>query len=179
MLSILYGLPLRRITSSRVSGAVPSLAGAMSAEAWIALATYPWNWAPILDHERDSQAGFYFGIGPLGQVGLELSVEGRWQTCRSERVLELRRFTHLAAVFEPTAGITLYADGSPVKRCAIDASAAPAEGLESSGVAAGRALHEIEVSQRDRIEGARIQGARHVVPPGEGSCRMTSSCVSP
>ena len=124
----------------RSSGAAPSLAGAFTAEAWVALATYPWNWAPILDHERDSQAGFYFGIGPLGQVGLELSVAGRWQTCRSERVLELRRFTHLAAVFEPKAGITLYADGSPVKRCALDASAAPAEGLESSGVAAGRAL---------------------------------------
>jgi hypothetical protein len=124
----------------RSSGAAPSLAGAFTAEAWVALATYPWNWAPILDHERDSHAGFYFGIGPLGEVGLELSVAGRWQTCRSERVIQLRRFTHVAAVFDPAAGIALYVDGSLARRCELDGRVAPAAGLESAGGSAvGRA----------------------------------------
>lgn len=120
----------------RSSASVPPLPGAITTEAWVALATYPWNWAPILDHERDGWAGFYFGIGPLGEVGLELQAAGAWQTCRTERVIELRRFTHVAAVYEPGAGITLYVDGAPVRRCALERRIEASAGLESAGVAA-------------------------------------------
>lgn len=123
----------------RSSAAVPALGGSFSAEAWVALATYPWNWAPILDHERNGDEGFYFGVGPLGEIGLELSVDGRWQTCRSERALELRRFTHVAAVFEAGAGVTLYADGRAIHRCDQGGRFETAAGLESAGGTTARA----------------------------------------
>jgi hypothetical protein len=114
----------------RSSGAAPSLAGAFTAEAWVALASYPWNWAPILDHERNTNEGFYFGIGPLGEVGLELSLDGRWQTCRTERVLSLRRFTHVAAVFDPAAGVSLYVDGALARQCDARGRFESARGLD-------------------------------------------------
>jgi hypothetical protein len=31
-------------------------------EAWVALNTYPWNWVPVADQEREEQEGFSFGI---------------------------------------------------------------------------------------------------------------------
>ncbi|HUG55110.1 MAG TPA: LamG domain-containing protein [Vicinamibacteria bacterium] len=114
----------------RSSAAAPALDGAFTAEAWVALATYPWNWAPILDHERDRHDGFYFGIGPLGEVGLELSLDGRWETCRTDRVLELRRFTHLAGTFDPLSGIALYVDGKLARRCDARGRFQTAAGLD-------------------------------------------------
>ena len=36
--------------------------GALTVESWIALAAYPWNWAPVVDHSEDELTGFFFGI---------------------------------------------------------------------------------------------------------------------
>jgi hypothetical protein len=105
-------------------------------ESWVALAAYPWNWAPIVDHERDEHAGYYFGIGPLGEVGLELSHGGHWLSCRTESKLKLRKFTHVAAVFDPDAGITVFVDGSVARRCERRALQ-PSADLGSAGGASG------------------------------------------
>ena len=35
----------------------PPVAGGFTVEAWVALDAYPWNWVPIVDWERDFQAG--------------------------------------------------------------------------------------------------------------------------
>jgi hypothetical protein len=114
----------------RLSAAAPHLTGAFAVEAWVALATYPWNWAPIVDHERNGHEGFYFGIGPQGNVGLQLEVDDRWQTCGSERTLPLRTWTHVAAVFSPEAGVTMYVDGAPAGRCDITGAFKSIDGLD-------------------------------------------------
>lgn len=46
-------------------------------EAWVALNTYPWNWAPIVDQEEDRQEGFFFGIDAFGHIGLQASIDGQ------------------------------------------------------------------------------------------------------
>ena len=76
---------------------VPSLGDSFTFEAWIAAATYPWNWCPILAQEQDQEAGFYFGVGPQGQVGISASVNGVWQYCETEKKIELKEWIHLAA----------------------------------------------------------------------------------
>lgn len=114
----------------RLSAASPKVTGAFTVEGWVALATYPWNWAPLLDHERNGHEGFYFGIGPEGHAGLQLSVDGKWQTCRSDRAVPLRRWTHTAAVFHPQSGVMLYLDGVPAGRCAITGAFATVDGLD-------------------------------------------------
>lgn len=114
----------------RLSAAAPRLTGAFTAEAWVALATYPWNWAPILDHERDGHEGFYFGIGPLGNAGLQLAVDGRWQTCQTKAAVPLRKWTHVAAVFDPRSGVALYLDGAPAGQCTATGAFSSPEGLD-------------------------------------------------
>ena len=53
---------------------------AFSVEAWVALNTLPWNWVPIIDHEQFQQVGYSFGIDAFGHVGLQVSVNGVWQS---------------------------------------------------------------------------------------------------
>jgi hypothetical protein len=75
---------------SRAAGAAPKLGPDFSVEAWIALGAYPWNWAPIAAQENtislnsnldaacwpdditvnSPRDGFFFGVGPQGQLGL-------------------------------------------------------------------------------------------------------------
>ena len=124
----------------RTDAAAPKVTGAFTVESWVALATYPWNWVPIVDHERDEHAGYYFGIGPLGEVGLELSKDGHWLSCRSDPKLKLRRFAHVAAVFDPDAGITLFIDGSVAKRCERSELQPSAELGSAGGASAGAVL---------------------------------------
>jgi hypothetical protein len=95
----------------RSSDKVPKLSGSFTFEAWIAAATYPWNWCPILSQKDNEKAGFYFGIGPQGQVGIFASVDGVWQRCETAKKISLSKWTHLAAVFEEGTGFRIYIDG--------------------------------------------------------------------
>ncbi|MBM3482846.1 MAG: LamG domain-containing protein [Alphaproteobacteria bacterium] len=109
------GLALRldgyttRIIQKAAEG--PRISSTFSVDAWIALGAYPWNWCPILAQEKDGEAGYFFGIGPRGELGLRLAAGGRWITVESARPLPLRRFTHVAAVFRENDGVRLYVDG--------------------------------------------------------------------
>jgi hypothetical protein len=96
----------------RPFGKVPKLSGSFTCEAWVAAATYPWNWCPILAMERKEEAGFYFGIGPQGQAGIFASVDGVWQRLESKSKIPLRKWTHLVATFEERSGFTIYMDGN-------------------------------------------------------------------
>jgi hypothetical protein len=89
----------------------PAVRGAFSVDAWVALATYPWNWCPILAQERGTEAGYLFGIGPQGQIGLQAAIGGRWVTVESTQRLPLRRWSHVAAVYREDSGMRLFLDG--------------------------------------------------------------------
>jgi hypothetical protein len=144
----------------RNNAAAPKVTGAFTVESWVALAAYPWNWAPIVDHERDEHAGYYFGIGPLGEVGLELSHGGHWLSCRTDSKLKLRKFTHVAAVFDPDAGITVFVDGSVARKLRAQRAAA----LRGPGLG----------GRRERRRGAR--GGRR--PPDRNEPREAGPLAS-
>ena len=97
---------------SRNSQKVPKLSGSFTFEAWVAAATYPWNWCPILAQERKEEAGFYFGIGPQGQAGIFASVNGVWQRCETKAKMPFRKWTHLVATFDEKTGFKMYVDGN-------------------------------------------------------------------
>ncbi len=84
---------------------------AFTVESWIALASYPWSWAPMVDCSRPRVRGFFFGIDPEGHVGFQIAAGNSWHEATTERAIPLRAWTHLAAVFEPGRGISLYIDG--------------------------------------------------------------------
>jgi len=108
-----------RIT--REASRAPNLSGTFTIEAWIALAAYPWNWCPIITQADEEKAGYSFGIGPRGEFGIKVSVDGKWQKCLSEDfVIPLKKWVHVACVFDAIEGITLYLNGrkagnAPVK----------------------------------------------------------------
>jgi len=124
----------------RRAAQVPKLGPAFSVEAWVALGAYPWNWAPIVAQENtvslnsnldavswpdditvnSPRAGFYFGVGPQGHLGLFVGAGG-WVACRSENPLPLRKWTHVAAVFRGGEGIALYIDGRKAGETAVKA----------------------------------------------------------
>lgn len=92
----------------RQASLAPQLKGNFSLQAWIALAEYPWNWCPIIAQEKEGAEGYYFAIGPEGEVGLKMSVNGRWVECVTETKIPLRTWQLLTAVFDEKTGIKIY-----------------------------------------------------------------------
>jgi len=118
----------------------PKVENGLTAQAWVALGAYPWNWTPIAAQEEtvsrneqkkntswpqtiveaDQQAGWFFGIGPRGQLALMFAVDGKWHQCISEDfVFPLRKWVHAAATYDPQRGATLFVNGKSVKTLKI------------------------------------------------------------
>jgi len=105
--------------------------GAFTIEAWIALGAYPWNWCPILSQADQGKTGYYFGVDSQGRFGLGLKVDDKWITCKSDISPELkakvgpktglclRKWYHLAGVFNSDKGINIYLDGKEVNSVAV------------------------------------------------------------
>lgn len=98
----------------------PRVEDRFTLESWLALATYPWNWCPIISQKKDQEAGFYFAVGPRGQLTFQISLNGKWQECTSaDFAIPLRRWVHAAAVYDSAEGIAIYLDGKQVGRLAV------------------------------------------------------------
>lgn len=93
----------------------PSLNQNFAIEAWVAPAAYPWNWCPVAAQHKGEVAGFYFGIGPRGEVGLGLAVNGQWHMTISEEKIPLRKWSQIAASFDRNSGVRIYINGRLVK----------------------------------------------------------------
>ena len=106
---------------------VPPITGGFTVESWIAVDAYPWNWVPIVDWQRDMQAGYLFGIDPYGRIGLHVAIAGSWNVLSSNRTVPLKRWTHVAATFDPGAGIALSIDGKPAGQLAATGAFTPPE----------------------------------------------------
>lgn len=107
-------------TSIDRNGRAPELGGALTAGAWVAPAAYPWNWCPVVAMHNEEGWGFRLAAGPHGDFALELSIEGRWRRCVSDKfVLPLRRWTHIAGSYDPNDGITLYVNGKAAGKLAV------------------------------------------------------------
>ncbi len=98
-------------------------------EAWVALNTFPWNWVPIVDEEEEQQEGFFFGIDAFGHVGLQASIDGRWQTLTSKATLPLKRWIHVAGTYETNQGrgfLKIYVNGKQAGELAVQGELTPA-----------------------------------------------------
>jgi hypothetical protein len=147
---------------SRESDAVPKLGPDFTIEAWVALGAYPWNWVPIAAQENtvslnssldaacwpdditvnSPRDGFFFGIGPQGQLGL-FAGAGDWLLCQTEQVIPLRKWTHVAAALQSGKGIALYVNGEKAAEALLAVPFRPAEGED---VRIGMARQKIEPS---------------------------------
>jgi regulator of replication initiation timing len=118
------GLKFDGFTTSVVRKAdkAPKLKDAFTIEAWVALGAYPWNWCPVVSQSEDGKSGYYFGIDSQGYFGLRGSIDDKWVECRSTKSsgfkvgLGLRKWYHIAAVFDSASGIKLYQTTSRWRR---------------------------------------------------------------
>ena len=105
----------------------PKVGPGFTVESWIAMQSYPWNWVPIVDQHADENSGYFFGIDAEGRLGLQLSVWGTWEVCRSDVRVPLQRWTHVAAVYDPKTGVSLYIDGKPAGKLPVTGNFVPAK----------------------------------------------------
>ena len=88
-----------------------SLSGAFTVESWIALASYPWSWSPVVDCSYEKLNGFFFGIDREGHVGFKIGAGSSWFEITTAMNVPLREWTHIAAVFEPNRKICIFING--------------------------------------------------------------------
>ncbi len=89
-----------------------------SVEAWIALGAYPVHWCPIVAEANDTQ-GVVFGIDADGHLGLEVAIDGAWQSVVSQGSIALNEWTHVACAFQANGKMAIYIDGKLVGSKAV------------------------------------------------------------
>ena len=89
----------------------PVVSGDFSLGAWISLASYPTNWCPIVDHSTVSGKGFFLGIDAYGCAGFNIKAGSEWVEIRSEEKIPLRKWYHIAGVYNEGEGISIYVNG--------------------------------------------------------------------
>ena len=104
----------------REAAQVPDLAKGFTFQTWVALATYSWNWTPILAQRDGETRGYSFGLDSMGHFGLQLAADYRWTNCLATNVLNLKTWYHLAAVYDPRFGVRLFLDGQPAGAFPLD-----------------------------------------------------------
>jgi len=93
------------------SAKAPKISGAFSVEAWVALGAYPLNWCTIAGQHDGERSGYFFGISDKGEVGLRIFSNGAGKKISTEEKLGLRKWYHIAGVFNPAMGLIIYIDG--------------------------------------------------------------------
>ena len=99
---------------------VPDLGAGFTVAGWLAVAAYPWGQVPIVNQGRDELRGFSFDISARGALVLKAVSNGRELVAASDDyVLPHRRWTHVAARFDPASGLAVFLDGKPVAATAM------------------------------------------------------------
>lgn len=99
--------------------------GPLTIESWIALAGYPWSWAPVVDCSFRKMSGFFFGIDREGHVGFKIAAGSSWYELITSENIPLREWTHVAAVFEPNSAISIFINGKKVSSLKIKGNYVP------------------------------------------------------
>ena len=115
---------------TRPADKVTPLGDAFSFEAWIALQVYPWNWAAILNQERDQKEGWFFGIGDDGRLGLHVAKDGKWIQCKSKTQLPLLKWSHVGGSYDPASGLKVFINGKLEGEIKTTGPITPANGVD-------------------------------------------------
>lgn len=114
---------------TRSADKAPVLGEAFSFEGWIALQEYPWNWAAILNQERDHKEGWFFGISGEGRLGLHVAKDGKWIECNSKSQLPLLKWTYVAGTYDLAVGLKVYLNGKLESEIKTAGPITPAQGV--------------------------------------------------
>ena len=94
---------------------MPNFEKGFGIEAWIAPQEYSWNQTAIINqYAPDKKSGFFFGIDTLGKLVFAAAIDEKWLELVSEKSVELLKWSHVAASFDPKSGLTVFINGKEV-----------------------------------------------------------------
>jgi hypothetical protein len=105
---------------------VPGVSGDFSISAWVSLAAYPLNWCPVVDLGTAVGKGFFLGLDAYGHAAFRIRAGGKWMEALSDERLALRKWYHVAGVYQSGKGISLYVNGELAGSYRSDARFEPA-----------------------------------------------------
>ena len=95
----------------RKPNVLSTLSGAFTISAWVAPQEYSLNLSAIINQQKDFKTGYFFGINHVGKLVSSVAVGGEWKECISGTSLPLLKWSHVAMVFNPEKGISLFLNG--------------------------------------------------------------------
>jgi len=96
------------------AGRSPHVGQALTIDAWAALAAYPWNLCPIIQHGDviTSGAGWFLGFTPDARPMLCVSIDGKQQVLEADQRIERYQWAHITGVVDAAQGVmTIYING--------------------------------------------------------------------
>jgi len=109
----------------------PRLTDAFTVEAWVGPQAFPYNWCAIVNQEKDRKAGYFFGVSELGEIALNLAVDGKWVECATKKKIPfMTKWSHIAGTFDKDEGITVYIDGEVAAEQRTRGKFIPAEDMD-------------------------------------------------
>ena len=104
----------------RKAADAPRLDKQFTIEAWVAQGAYPWNICAVVSQSAAGKKGYYFAVGPRGDVSLQVAAGGKWHECTSDAFeLPLRKWVHIAGTYDSQKGLAVYVNGRPSKTTAM------------------------------------------------------------
>ncbi|MHC4645228.1 MAG: LamG domain-containing protein, partial [Planctomycetota bacterium] len=95
------------------ASSAPSVGGALTLEAWIAVKAYPWNWCPIIHQSKWESAGWFLGIDARGHAGMKVHAGGEWKEATSSSVVGRNKWVHIGGAFDKSSGkMNIYINGA-------------------------------------------------------------------
>lgn len=104
----------------------PRIAGDFSVGAWFALAAYPTNWCPLVDHGTATEKGYFLGIEGHGYPAFKIYSDGKRYEAQSETPIPLRKWAQITGVCSKDAGIMLFINGKLVASTPVSGEFQPA-----------------------------------------------------
>jgi hypothetical protein len=131
----------------------PKLEAEFTIAAWVALGARPWNWCPVVSQREGEDKGYCLTIGPRGQVSLQLSLDGRWESCTTpDFTIPLREWVHLAATYSSGHGLAVYVNG---RQAAASAAGGRVDYARAVDLRIGMNHHKVKPSNVHREFGTR------------------------
>lgn len=97
---------------------LPEFSNGMNVEAWIVLATYPWNWVPVI--QQGDSTDYALGIDGNGNPTFAVRLGNKQHQLTSSFHLERNRWYHLAGSFDETSGqIAVFVNGILTDKLAV------------------------------------------------------------
>lgn len=96
---------------------VPRVRKNLTIDAWAAMAAYPWNYCPVIQHGDviESGPGWFLGFSPHGKPTFCVSIDGERYLLEADQRIERYRWVHVTGVVDAADGVMeIYVDGAKV-----------------------------------------------------------------